>query len=160
MATQIIAEPGKLDFYIKRKFKASPELVFHAHVEKDLFEQWFLPKEAELKAVQMDCKAGGSFLFSHNGPGNMPMGFKGVYHEVSLENGIIKTSEFTGLPQKLLPVLEITTFSAIDQEHTEVVIHTLCPTAEYRDQMISTGMKPTLEKTHFLLQSLLDSLKK
>ncbi|WP_304237113.1 SRPBCC domain-containing protein [Jiulongibacter sediminis] len=158
MTTEILAEPGKLDFYIKRMFRASLPLVYRTFTEKDLFVKWFMPGDAGLTAESMNCREGGSFHLSHSGPGGMKMGFKGVYHEVSPLNGIIKTSEFIGLPQKLLPVLEMTTFNQIDEERTEVTIHTICPSVDYRDNMISAGMKPTLDITHFQLQNLLDSL--
>ncbi len=155
--TEIIVKPGQPDYLIKRTFSAPLSPVFRAFTEPELLSQWFMPKEAHLQIIRMDCKEGGSFHFTQIGPGGGLYGFKGVYHEVSPEAGIIKTSEFLGLPQRILPLLEITTFEAAGNE-THVTIHSICPDNAYRDSMISAGMKPTLDHTHELLDNLLKQI--
>ena len=154
-STQPMAEPGQLDFFITRVFAAEHQKVFAAFSQPDLLQRWFMPKQASLNIHYMTCQTGGAFHMSHQGPQGAQFGFRGVYHEVLPHHKIIKTSEFEGLPQKLEPVLEITTFESISAKQTKVTIHTLCPSAAYRDAMIQANMEPILQMTHGQLDELL-----
>lgn len=68
---------------------------------------------------------------------------------------IIKTSEFIGLPQKMVPVLETTTFEKTENSNTKVTIHTLCASSEFRNAMIKNGMEQHLKIAYALLDTLL-----
>jgi len=157
--TRLIAEKERQEYFIYRELDAPRNLVFKTFAQPELLVKWFLPKESNLMVNRMDCHTGGSFNFSHQGPNRMTFGFKGVYHEVLPDALIIKTSEFFGLPQKLDPVLEFTRFEQISDNKTRVSIHTICPSVDYRDNMISANMKPTLEATYSQLDELLNTLK-
>jgi len=157
--TQLNAETGKQDYFIIRDFDAPIYLVFKAFSTPELLVKWFLPREAYPKIVTMECKTGGNFMLTQNGPNGMTFGFKGVYHEVISGKSIIKTSEFFGLPQKLDPVLEFTRFEELSSDKTRLTIHTVCPSVDYRDNMIAANMEPTLQVTHAQLDDLLISLK-
>lgn len=156
--TQIHAEAGKQDFSIVREFGATTEKVFKAFTEPEYLKLWFMPEEMAFTIEKMECKTGGSFENHHVHKSGMKFGFRGVYHEVNEPNLIVKTSEFTGLPQKLSPVLETTTFESTESGTTKVTIHTICPSAEFRDSMIKNGMEQHLEITHRLLDELLKKL--
>ena len=157
--TQLTAEQGKQEYFITRDFDAPLELVFKAFSTPELLVQWFLPREANPKIEIMECKTGGNFILTHNGPNGMTFGFKGVYHEVISDESIVKTSEFFGLPQKLDPVLEFIRLEELSSDKTRVTIHTICPSVDYRDNMIAANMEPTLKVTHAQLDELLNSLK-
>jgi uncharacterized protein YndB with AHSA1/START domain len=152
---EIIAEVGKHDFSIIREFNASKEKVFKAFTEPEYLIQWFMPVEMAFTIELMECKTGGSFQNHHLHQNGMKFGFRGVYHEVNKPNLIIKTSEFTGLPQKMIPVLEITTFEKTKAGNTKVTIHTLCASTEFRDAMIQNGMEQHLKISYSLLENIL-----
>ena len=154
--TNIIAEPGKQDFLIIREFVAAKEKVFKAFTEPGYLKQWFMPTEMEFTIEQMECKTGGSFQNHHSHSNGMKFGFRGVYHEVSEPDLIIKTSEFFGLPQKMVPVLETTSFEATENGTTKVSIHTLCASTEFRDAMIKNGMENHLKLSYSLLDNMLN----
>jgi uncharacterized protein YndB with AHSA1/START domain len=159
MKTEIIAEPNKQDFLVHREFESSKELLFKAFTDPEMLAQWFLPKNLDMTIHQMDCKSGGSFYHTHRHESGMEFGFKGVFHEVTPNDRIVKTSEFVGLPQRLLPTLEFTTFES-QGAGTKVTIQTLCPSVEYRDEMIKNGMENALIKAHEQLDDLLKSMGK
>lgn len=156
--TQLIAEPGQQNFTIVREFAAPREKVFKAFTNPDLYEQWFLPRELNMKVEKMDAVSGGSFSHSHTQPGAGQFTFYGVYHEVTAPELIIKTSEFIGLPFKTKPVLELTRFESLDANTTRVTTECICASTAERDGMISAGMEPTLAITHQQLEKLLQSL--
>ena len=156
--TQIIAHSGEPDFEIIREFSATKENSFSAFAEPDLLKQWFMPKEMNMAIEKMECRTGGSFYHSHVHSNGMKFGFRGVYHEVVAPDQIIKTSEFIGLPQKMQPVLETTTFEKVENGNTKITIHTMCPSVEYRDAMIQNGMENHLQVSHQLLENVLNNL--
>jgi uncharacterized protein YndB with AHSA1/START domain len=156
--TIIIAEPGKNDFFVVREFDATKENVFKAFTEPQYLKQWFMPEEMAFTIEQMECKTGGSFQNHHSHANGMKFGFRGVYHEVSEPNLIIKTSEFFGLPQKMAPVLETTTFETTENGNTKVTIHSLCASPEFRDAMIQNGMEDHLKISYSLLDNMLTNL--
>jgi len=43
--TVITAEPGRQELFITREFDAPRELVFRAHTEAELYEQWVGPDD-------------------------------------------------------------------------------------------------------------------
>jgi uncharacterized protein YndB with AHSA1/START domain len=156
--TEIIAEAGQHDFSIIREFDAPVEDVFMAFTEPAYLKQWFMPVEMAFTIEKMECKTGGSFENHHLHQNGMKFGFRGVYHEVSEPDFIIKTSEFTGLPQKIAPVLESTTFEKMENGNTKVIIHTLCTSVEFRDAMIQNGMENHLKRSYGLLDNVLKNL--
>ena len=96
--TVITAEPGKQELFITREFDAPRELVFRAHTEPELYEQWVGPNDLKMTVEQMDAVAGGSYRFVHEREGHKYT-FHGVYHEVLSPQRIIGTFEFDGLPE-------------------------------------------------------------
>jgi uncharacterized protein YndB with AHSA1/START domain len=156
--TEIIAGAGQYDFSISREFNAPVEDVFMAFTEPAYLKQWFMPVEMAFTIQQMECKTGGSFENHHSHQNGMKFGFRGVYHEVNEPNLIIKTSEFTGLPQKMAPVLETTTFKKTENGNTKVSIHSLCVSPEFRDAMIQNGMENHLNLSYSLLDNVLKKL--
>lgn len=155
---KIIAEVDKYDFSIVREFNAPIEKVFKAFTEPEYLKKWFMPSEMAFTIEKMECKTGGSFENHHTHPNGTKFGFHGVYHEVSEPNLIIKTSEFTGLPQKMAPVLETTTFEKTENGSAKVTIHTVCSSPEFRNAMIQNGMKQHLRIAYTLLDNLLVKL--
>ena len=156
--TEIIAEAGQHDFLIIRQFDARVEDVFIAFTEPAYLKQWFMPVEMAFTIEKMECKTGGSFENHHSHQNGMKFGFRGVYHEVSEPDLIIRTSEFTGLSQRMMPVLETTTFERTENGNTKVIIHTLCASAEFRDAMIQNGMENHLKLSHGLLDHVLKNI--
>lgn len=155
--TQLIAEPGQQNFTIVREFAATREKVFKAFTNPGLYEQWFLPRELNMKVEKMDAVSGGSFSHSHVQPGAGRFTFYGVYHEVVAPEVIIKTSEFIGLPFKTKPVLELTRFESLDANTTRLITECICASIAERDGMISAGMEPSLAIAHQQLETLLQS---
>lgn len=157
METKIEASAGNQNIVVKRIFNASIAKVKRAFSEPSLLEKWLMPENAMLQVIEHHLYAGGRFQFNFIGPQGNPCGFVGFYHEVN-DNKWIRTSEFSGLPIKLDPVLEILSFAAITDTQTEACIHIICPSEEYRDGMVKAHMQRTFDSTHKLLDQLLEKL--
>ncbi|MDX2301145.1 MAG: SRPBCC domain-containing protein [Microscillaceae bacterium] len=155
--TQIIAEEGQHTIFIERKFDARPEQLFTLFTEADLFIQWSKPDNTTLEVKSMNCQTGGSFLWHHIHANGSRFSFYGVYHEVLSPKSIIRTSEFRGLPDKLLPVLEVLQFEPMQDQQTKLSITIYCPHEAYRDSMLNSGMQAHFDHSFALLDTLLKS---
>lgn len=155
---EIVAEEGKNDFSIIREFEAPIEKVFKAFTDPVYLKQWYMPEEMAFTIETMHCQTGGYYKNHHTHANGMRFGFHGVYHEVDAPTLIIRTSEFSGLPQKLAPTLETTRFETTDKGNTKVIIHTLCISHSFRDAMIENGLRNHMQISYGLLDHLLTTV--
>ena len=97
--TEIIAEPGTQELFIKREFDAPRELVFKAHIDPDIYVKWVGPRDLKMTIEKWEPRDGGSYQFTHERDGHK-YEFLGVYHQIVAPESIIGTFEFTGLPER------------------------------------------------------------
>ena len=154
--TQIIAEPGKQEFFIIREFDAPRELVFRAFSTVDLLEQFFAPKNRVTKYEYFHYHDNGSYKYATSDEnGRVLCVFKGTVHEVAAPERIILTSEMEGLPVKGHVVMEVMSFESIDGDRTRLSMHDVCLTVQDRDMIIGSGMEGGLKDIFDQLDGLL-----
>jgi uncharacterized protein YndB with AHSA1/START domain len=138
--TEIIAEPGKQELFIKREFDAPRDLVFKAHVDPDIYVKWCGPRDLTMTIEKWEPRAGGSYKFTHQRDGHK-YAFLGVNHEVVEPERIIGTFEFDGLPEPGHVLLGTTRFEELPGGRTRLVHQSLFQSVEDRDGMIASGME-------------------
>src|SRR5258708_39702716 len=104
--TKINAEDGKQDLVITREFDLPLELLFKAHVEPDIIEQWM-----GTKVLKLESKKHGSYQFETTDPKGNKYGFSGVIHEFIPNRKIIRTFEMENTPFGVQ--LEVTKFEKL-----------------------------------------------
>jgi uncharacterized protein YndB with AHSA1/START domain len=142
--TSIIADKNRQDIFIKRQFNASKDLVFKLYTDIDLQKRCQSAFLQNFEFVEFKPEIGGNYHHTHTGQDGKVYGFKGIYHDVILNEKIIKTSEFLGLPFKVLPTLEILSFDE-SQSITNLTIQIICDSEVTRDAMVQHGMRPHFE---------------
>src|SRR5690348_3885968 len=110
--TEIIAEPGKQELFIRRVFEAPRELVFRAHVDPEIYVKWVGPRDLTMTIENWEPYDGGSFRYTHERGGHK-YAFFGVNHEVHAPERIVGTFEFDGLPERGHVILGVTTFEGL-----------------------------------------------
>lgn len=138
--TEIIAEPGKQEIFIKREFDAPRDLVFNAHTDPEVFIQWCGPRDLTMKIEKWDCRDGGSYRYTHERGGHV-YAFFGVNHEIHAPERIVGTFEFDGLPERGHVILGVTTFTELPGNRTALVSQSVFRSVEDRDGMIAAGME-------------------
>jgi uncharacterized protein YndB with AHSA1/START domain len=103
--TKINAEDGKQELLIARDFDLPLELLFKAHIEPDLVEQWM-----GTKVLKLESKKHGGYQFETTDPKGNKYGFHGVIHEIVPNRKITRTFEMLNTP--LGVQLEIYEFEA------------------------------------------------
>lgn len=155
MTTRITAEKGKQDIWIERQFNTRKSLVFRLLTEADLIVQWQVhPFTFKI----FEGKNGGCYESSHIGSDGNTYGFKGVFHEIIPNERVIKTSEFLGLPFKVIPTLEVQSVEELHPNQTKLTIQIICNNEEVRDAMVQHGMQQQFDALFAKLDSLLETL--
>lgn len=153
--TEIIAEQGKQELFIKREFEAPRELVFKAFTDADLLVQWLGPCNLTMRIDKHEAWAGGSYRYVHIDPQGNEFGFHGVSHEMLVPERLIRTFEFEGLPESGHVVLETARFEALPGDRTLVVIQSVFQSVADRDGMVQAGMEHGVNDSHNMLDELL-----
>src|SRR5580692_10372612 len=91
--TKIHAEDGKQGLVITREFDLPLELLFKAHVEPGIVEQWM-----GTKVLKLESKKHGSYQFETTDPKGNKYRFNGVIHEFGLNRKITRTFEMENMP--------------------------------------------------------------
>ena len=155
--TTVTAEPGKQELYIIREFDAPRELLFKAHTNFKLYEQWVGPNDLTMTVEKMDAFAGGSYKFLHERDGHV-YAFHGVYHEVLAPARIIGTFEFDGLPETGHVIMGTTKFEDLGNGRSRLVHQSVFQSVSDRDGMLQSGMEPGVKDGYEKLDALLGTL--
>src|SRR6476660_5157345 len=94
LKTKIHAKEGKQDLVITREFDLPLELLFKAHVEPDIVEQWMGTKVLKLE----NKKHGGWQFQTKNDEGKVVFQANGVFHEFIPNQKITRTFEMENTP--------------------------------------------------------------
>lgn len=155
--TEIIAEPGKQEIFIKREFDAPRELVFQAYTDPDVLVKWLGPKNLKMKIEKISTAAGEPWKFIHSDENGNEFGFHGVCHEFRAPEQLIRTFEFEGLPEPGHVSLETATFEELPGGRSRVTSQSVFRSVEDRDGMIASGMERGVNEGYERLDQWLSS---
>jgi uncharacterized protein YndB with AHSA1/START domain len=75
---------------IRRRFDASPAIVFAAFVDPALVQRWFRPgPEVGLDVLAYDFRPGGAYRFAYRNPGAEIMHVNGVFEAIEAPSRIV-----------------------------------------------------------------------
>jgi uncharacterized protein YndB with AHSA1/START domain len=151
--TKINAEDGKQDLVITREFDLPLELLFKAHVEAELVEQWM-----GTKVLKLESKKHGGWQFeTTDAKGNVVFRANGVIHEYSPNRKIIRTFEMENAPFGVQ--LDILEFEKLTDDTSKVTIHTIYESAALRNQVLKLPFAQGINMAHNRLQDVVRQLK-
>ena len=92
--TNVTAEDGKQDLIITREFDLPVDLVFRAHTEAEIVEQWM-----GTKVLKLESKKHGGWQFeTTDRQKNVAFRMHGVFHEFIPNVQITRTFEMENAP--------------------------------------------------------------
>jgi len=156
--TLFTIEPGKQELFITREFEAPVELLFRAFSDPDLVFKWLGPRDLTSEVDVYDVRPGGSWRYVSIDPAGGRYPFHGVFHDVTLNERIIQTFEFDGLPESGHVILETARFESLPGNRSRVVSQSVFQSVEDRDGMVASGMSSGVLDGHSRLDELLSSL--
>ena len=156
--TKVHAEEGKHDLVVTREFDLPVELLFMAHIEPDILEQWMTHEYGIVKVLKFENKKHGGWQFQNADlNGNVVFRANGVFHEVIPNQKIIRTFEMEGSPLDVQ--LEFLEFEKLTDDTSRLRMHSIYRTPELRDQLLKQPFAAGLNMAHNRLQNVLSKLK-
>jgi uncharacterized protein YndB with AHSA1/START domain len=156
--TKISAEDGKQDLVITREFDLPVELLFRAHVEPDIIEQWMSNPYATAKVLKFEGKKHGSYqLESTDTQGKVVFRSNGVIHEFSLNKKIIRTFELENAPFGVQ--LEVYEFEPLTDNSSKLNMHVIYESGALRNQLMQLPFAQGINMAHNRLEEVLKTLK-
>lgn len=143
--------------HITRDFRATPEQLFQAHTDPELFARWVGPTDIDTEIDHWDARDGGSWRF-HGGrdgtQGREEYAFRGCFHTVRTDR-IVQTFTWEGQPDDVS--LETLTFTDLGDGTTRLHATSLCDSFEARDAWLRSGMEVGVDDGYAKLDALLES---
>ncbi len=156
--TKINAGDGQQDIVITREFDLPVELLFKAHTEPDIFEQWMSHEYGTTKVLKLESKKHGGWQFETiDAKGTKLFGANGVFHEFNPDKQIIRTFEMenTNFPVQL----EFLEFEKLTDDTCRLTMQIVYRSVADRDQMLKLPFAQGLNMAHNRLQDVLGNLK-
>jgi uncharacterized protein YndB with AHSA1/START domain len=151
--TKISAEDGKQDLVITREFDLPLELLFKAHVEPEIVEQWM-----GTKVLKLECKKHGSWQIETADPkGNVVFRANGVIHEFNPNRKITRTHEMENTPFGVQ--LEVYEFERLTDDSSKLTMHVIYESVAQRDQLLKLPFAQGVNMAHNRLQEVVSKLK-
>lgn len=156
--TKISAEEGKHDIVITREFDLPVELLFMAHAEPDIIEQWMSNPYAAAKVLKFEGKKHGSYQFeSTDAEGKVVFRSNGVIHEFSVNKKITRTFEMENAPFGVQ--LEVYEFEPLTDNTSKLNMHVIYESVALRDQLLKLPFSQGINMAHNRLQEIANKLR-
>jgi uncharacterized protein YndB with AHSA1/START domain len=156
--TTINAEDGKQEMVITREFDLPVELLFRAHAEPDILEQWMSNPYATAKVLKFEAKKHGSYqLESTDAEGRVVFRSNGVIHEFSLNKKITRTFEMEN--GSFGVQLEVYDFEGLTDDTSKLHMHVIYESVAQRDQVLKLPFAQGLNMAHNRMQEILNAFK-
>ncbi len=154
LKTKINAENGKHDLIVTREFDLPVELLFKAHAEAELLEQWMSNPYATAKMLKFEARKHGSYQGeSTDANGKVVFRSNGVFHEFIPNKKIIRTFEMESMPMGVQ--LEIYDFEKLTDNTSKLTMHTIFESVALRDQLLKMPFAQGLNMAHDRIQEVM-----
>lgn len=151
--TKVHAEEGRADLFITREFDLPVHLLFRAHAEAELVEQWM-----GTKVLKMESKKHGSYqIETCDAKGNVAFRAHGVIHEWVADQKMIRTFEMEGAPFGVQ--LEVYAFEPLSDDTSKLTMHVIYESVAQRDQLLKLPFAQGINMGHNRIQNIMHQLK-
>ena len=147
--TIINAEEGKQNIIVTREFALPVELLFKAHTEPTLLEQWM-----GLTVLKLENKNHGSFEFETIRDGKVVFTANGTIHHVTPNKTIIRTFEMNNLLSGVR--LEFLEFESITKDISKLTMQMIYQSEHHRAEQLKLPFANGLNMAHNKLQEILN----
>jgi uncharacterized protein YndB with AHSA1/START domain len=156
--TKVSAGDGQQDILITREFDLPVDLLFKAHVEPEIFEEWMSHEYGTTKVLKLEPKQHGGWIFqTTDAQGNVLFKANGVIHEFVPDQKITRTFEMENSPFEVQ--LEFLEFQKLTEDTSKLNMHIIFRTPALRDHLLKLPFSHGLNMAHDRLQQILNKLK-
>jgi uncharacterized protein YndB with AHSA1/START domain len=152
-----VTKDGTHGIRTERELDAPRDLVFRAHTEPELVQQWLGPRQYEMEIDRYEAGDGGRYRYIHRDDAGNTYGFRGVFHGDPSPDSLIQTFEWEGMPGHVS--LDTATLEEIAGGRTLVRTNAVFQSEQDRDGMWDSGMADGMSEAYEQLDELLITLK-
>ena len=153
MSKLLLTTEGETHVVVKRRFEASPEALYRAHLDPELIQQWCLGPEGWTMPVCVnEAKPGGKIRYEWSNDKGAGFFLTGEILELDPPHRIVHV-ERMHMPDATPDNRIVTTFVA-DGSGTLMTMRMSLPNAETRKAMLATGMERGMEASYVRLERL------
>ena len=151
--TKVNAEEGRHDLVVTREFDLPLELLFKAHAEPEIIEQWM-----GTKVLKFEGRKHSGWQYETKDPqGNVAFQANGVFHEFCPNEKITRTFEMVNAPWGVQ--LEFLQFEKLTDDTSKLTMHIVYKSAADRDQQLRMPFAYGINIAHNRLQEIVSKLK-
>jgi uncharacterized protein YndB with AHSA1/START domain len=156
--TKINAENGKQELFITREFNLSLELLFKAHADPEIIEQWMSHEYGTTKVLKQENKKHGSWqIETVDLSGNKVFSANGVILEFVPNEKITRTFEMENAP---FPIqLEFIEFEKLTDDTSKLTMQMIFKSIAVRDQLLKMPFAQGINMAHNRIQKIMLQLK-
>ena len=156
--TKINADEGKQELVITRDFDSPVDLLFKAHAEPEIVQQWMSNPYSTAKVLKFEARKHGSYqLESIDGNGKVVFRSNGVFHEFIPNQKITRTFEMENAPFGVQ--LEIYEFEKLTDHTSKLKMHVIFESGALRDQLLKMPFAQGMNMAHDRIQEIINKLK-
>jgi uncharacterized protein YndB with AHSA1/START domain len=153
--------PTDEQILITREFAAPKHLVYKAWTTPELVKRWWNAKRGEVTVAEIDLRVGGTWRYVMVTGDGFEVGFHGEYLELVLNELIVSTEVYEGLPEGVSDeeggTVNTATFAEADGR-TTLTLLVQATSKVSRDAIIDSGMEAGLQDALDLLEEVAVSL--
>jgi uncharacterized protein YndB with AHSA1/START domain len=138
--------------HIRRDFAGTPEQLFRAHTDPELFARWIGPDTVSAEIHAWDASDNGRWRWSGSDDEGNAQYFRGSFHTVS-PTKIVQTFTWEGMPDDV--ALETVTFEDLGDGRTRLHATSLCDSFESRDGWLRSGMEVGVNAGYAAIDAML-----
>ena len=157
LKTQVHAEDGLQTLTITREFELPVELLYTAHTDGQIFEEWMSHEHGTVKLLKFEIRNDGGWHFQNSDlQGNVVFQARGVFHTIIPNQKIIRTFEMVNTPFDTQ--LEFLEFEQLSEDISKLTMQIVYRSVALRDQMVKLPFQQGLHMAHNRLQNVLSKL--
>jgi len=153
--------PTEEQILIEREFDAPRHLVYRALTTPELVKRWFHARRGVVTSAEIDLRVGGKWRYVSEADNFGEVGFHGEYRELVLNERIVWTESYEGVPEGVSEEEATTVNTATLTETAGRTLLTLliqAPSKTTRDAIIDSGMEAGMQDAYDLLEDVARSL--
>ena len=147
--------PTDEQILITREFNAPKHLVFQAYTTPELVRRWWSGNMGEMTVAEIDFRVGGTWRYVMVAHGGFEAGFHGQYRQITLNEQIVCTEVFEGMPDG--EAINTVNFTETNGRTTLTILVQHATKAE-RDAHINSGMETGMQQSMNHLEQVAISL--
>jgi len=151
--TKVDAEDGKQEITITREFDLPVELLFRAHAEPEIVEQWM-----GTKVLKFETRKYGGYQFeTSDAQGNVVFKANGTIHEFVPNQKITRTFEMENAPFGVQ--LEFLEFEKLTDSTSRLNMQSVFRSVELRDHLLKMPFAQGINFAHDRLEEIASKLR-